>query len=49
MGKIQSSIAPWLTVRNSVKAVEFYKSAFGALEVYRLEGSGWRSGGKTFC
>ncbi len=38
MREIQCSIAPWLTVRNSIKAVEFYKSAFGALEVYRLEG-----------
>jgi PhnB protein len=35
---IQGSLAVWLTVRNSAKAVEFYKSAFGALEVYRLEG-----------
>ena len=32
------SLAVWLTVRNSAKAVEFYKSAFGAVEVYRLEG-----------
>jgi PhnB protein len=31
------SIAPWLSVRNSVQAVDFYKSAFGAIEVYRLE------------
>ena len=31
------SIAPWLSVRNSAQAVEFYKSAFGATEVYRLE------------
>jgi PhnB protein len=35
---IQNSIAPWLTVRNGMEAVEFYKSAFGAIEVYRLEG-----------
>jgi PhnB protein len=34
------SIAPWLSVRNSGKAVEFYKSAFGATEVYRLEDPG---------
>lgn len=34
---ISTSIAPWLSVRNSVRAVEFYKSAFGAIEVYRLE------------
>lgn len=31
------SIAPWLSVRNSAQAVEFYKAAFGAVEVYRLE------------
>ena len=31
------SIAPWLSVRNSAQAVDFYKSAFGAIEVYRLE------------
>src|SRR6476646_9026390 len=34
---IPTSIAPWLSVRSSVKAVEFYKSAFGAIETYRLE------------
>jgi len=34
---IPSSIAPWLSVRNSAQAVDFYKSAFGATEVYRLE------------
>jgi PhnB protein len=32
------SIAPWLSVRNSARAVDFYKSAFGATEVYRLDG-----------
>src|SRR6266571_4811273 len=31
------SIAPWLSVRNSARAVDFYKSAFGATEVFRLE------------
>ena len=36
-GAITTSIAPWLSVRNSVKAVEFYKAAFGAMEVYRME------------
>jgi len=35
--KIQTSIAPWLSVRNSSKAVAFYTSAFGAIETYRLE------------
>lgn len=33
-------IAPWLSVRNSAKAVEFYQSAFRAAEVYRLDGPG---------
>ena len=32
-----TSIAPWLSVRGIVKAVNFYKAAFGASEVYRLE------------
>lgn len=31
------TIAPWLSVRNGAQAVDFYKSAFGATEVYRLE------------
>jgi len=35
--KIQTTIAPWLSVRNSSKAVAFYTSAFGAIETYRLE------------
>jgi PhnB protein len=35
-----TSIAPFLSVRNSAKAVEFYKSAFGAIELLRLEDSG---------
>src|SRR5688500_16928847 len=37
---VQSSIAPWLSVRNSERAIEFYKSAFGAIQVYRLEVAG---------
>lgn len=37
---IATSIAPWLSVRNSARAVEFYKSAFGANEVFRLDGEG---------
>jgi PhnB protein len=32
-----NSIVPWLSVRNSAEAVDFYKAAFGAVEVYRLE------------
>lgn len=34
---IATCIAPWLAVRNGAKAVEFYKAAFGATEVHRLE------------
>jgi PhnB protein len=34
----RNSIAPWLSVRRSAQAVEFYKLAFGAAEVYRLDG-----------
>ena len=34
------SIAPWLSVRNGAQAVEFYKSAFGATEVFRLDDGG---------
>ncbi|MEO6453874.1 MAG: VOC family protein [Ginsengibacter sp.] len=34
---IATTIVPWLSVSNSVQAVDFYKSAFGAIEVYRLE------------
>jgi len=32
------SVAPWLSVRNSARAVDSYKSAFGATEVHRLDG-----------
>jgi PhnB protein len=35
--KIITSIAPWFSVRNAVKSSDFYKSAFGAIETYRLE------------
>ena len=37
---VSCSIAPWLSVRNSAQAVDFYKSAFGAVDVYRLEDRG---------
>jgi PhnB protein len=33
----KSSIAPMLSVRNGAKAVEFYKAAFGANELFRIE------------
>jgi PhnB protein len=33
----KTSIAPLLSVRNGVKAIEFYKAAFGANELFRVE------------
>ena len=33
---IATTIAPWLSVRTSALAIEFYKSAFGAAEVFRI-------------
>jgi PhnB protein len=37
MPNIKTSIAPWLSVKNSATAAAFYKAAFGAVEVYRYE------------
>jgi len=37
---MQYSIAPLLSVRNGARAVEFYKTAFGAVEIYRVEDPG---------
>lgn len=37
MQTVQTSIAPWLSVKDSAKAVAFYKAAFNAAETYRLE------------
>jgi PhnB protein len=37
---VTSTLAPWLLVRDSIQAVEFYKIAFNARELYRLEGHG---------
>ena len=34
---IVCSVAPMLSVRNGARAVEFYKAAFGAIEVFRIE------------
>lgn len=33
----QISLVPFLSVRNSWRAVKFYQAAFGAVEVYRIE------------
>jgi uncharacterized glyoxalase superfamily protein PhnB len=32
-----TSIAPWLTISQDAKAIEFYKSAFAATEVSRYD------------
>jgi PhnB protein len=34
--RIATSIMPWLNVRGGARAVDFYKSAFGAVEVFRM-------------
>jgi PhnB protein len=38
--KIATSIAPWLCVRNGARAVDFYKVAFGAKELFLMEDGG---------
>ena len=37
---ISTSIAPWLSVRNAAQAVDFYKAAFDAKEVFRIDEGG---------
>src|SRR5947209_18521936 len=39
-GSIRCTISPLLSVRDGAGAVEFYKRAFGAIEVYRVEDPG---------
>ena len=34
----KTTIAPMLSVRNGAKAIEFYKAAFGAEELFRVDG-----------
>jgi PhnB protein len=34
--KVATSIVPWLNVRGGARAINFYKSAFGAVEVFRI-------------
>ena len=36
---IQTSLAPWLSVRDGARAVEFYQLAFAAVKVYHMEDS----------
>jgi PhnB protein len=40
MSSEPASIAPWLSVADAAKAVEFYKAAFGAVELERMAGGG---------
>ncbi len=37
---VMCSVSPMLSVRQGARAVEFYKAAFGAIEVYRVEDPG---------
>jgi PhnB protein len=37
---ISTTIAPWLCLRGGARAVDFYKAAFGAKELFRLDGGG---------
>jgi PhnB protein len=37
----KTTIAPLLSVRNGAKAVEFYKVAFGAAELLRVDDPSW--------
>jgi PhnB protein len=37
---INPSLAPWLSVSNGTSAIEFYKNAFGAREIYHLDDPG---------
>jgi PhnB protein len=37
---LPTSIAPWLSVADATAAVEYYKAAFGAVEVQREEDAG---------
>jgi PhnB protein len=37
---LPTSIAPWLSVADATAAVEYYKAAFGAVEVRREEDAG---------
>ena len=40
MADSKTSIAPMLAVRGGAKAIEFYKEAFGAEELWRLDSEG---------
>jgi PhnB protein len=38
--QVETFIAPWLSVHDASRAVDFYVAAFGAVERYRLEDGG---------
>ncbi|WP_409296010.1 VOC family protein [Pseudomonas sp. KCJK8670] len=40
----QHSITPYLGIKDASKAIEFYKKAFGAIEMFRLDGPDGRVG-----
>ncbi|ROL74189.1 VOC family protein [Pseudomonas vranovensis] len=40
----QHSITPYLGIKDAAKAIEFYKKAFGAVEMFRLDGPDGRVG-----
>jgi len=40
----QHSITPYLGINDAAKAIEFYKKAFGAVEMFRLDAPGGRVG-----
>lgn len=37
-GAVRTTILPWIGVRGGLRALAFYKAAFGAVEVYRFDG-----------
>lgn len=39
-----NSITPYLIIKNAAKAIEFYKKAFGATEVFRMDDANGRVG-----
>ncbi|WP_153774909.1 VOC family protein [Pseudomonas sp. MNR3A] len=40
----QHSITPYLGIKDAAKAIAFYKQAFGAVEMFRLDGADGRVG-----
>jgi PhnB protein len=38
--KQKTTLAPMLSVRGGGRAIDFYKAAFGALELFRVDGDG---------